>query len=116
MIKLMQKESIAMAVQDNHCTKNEFSINDFFSKCDQIRRILQIWSHLLKKFFMENFISSALNLKLTSQGILHYYSWSVDLSESFSQLIMPLFIFSQYFFQKIFTSGKVWGYPTLHIS
>ena len=29
--------------------KMKFSINDFFSKCNQIRRKLQIWSHLLKK-------------------------------------------------------------------
>ena len=36
----------------------KFSIKNFFSKCDQIRRKLQIWSHLLKKFLMENFISS----------------------------------------------------------
>ena len=27
----------------------KFSIKDFFSKCDQIRRKLQILSHLLKK-------------------------------------------------------------------
>ena len=27
----------------------KFSIKDFFSKCDQIRRNLRIWSHLLKK-------------------------------------------------------------------
>ena len=26
-------------------------IKDFFSKCDQIRRKLQIWSHLLKEIF-----------------------------------------------------------------
>ena len=38
------------------CTKNEVSIKDFFSKCDQIRRKLQIWSHLLKKSLMKNFI------------------------------------------------------------
>ena len=31
-----------------------FSIKNFFSKCDQIRRKLQIWSHLLKKSLMEN--------------------------------------------------------------
>ena len=30
-------------------------IKDFFSKCDQIRWKLRIWSHLLKKFLMENF-------------------------------------------------------------
>ena len=39
--------------------KMKFSIKDFFSKCDQIRRELQIWSHLLKKSLMENFISCA---------------------------------------------------------
>ena len=36
--------------------KNEFLFKDFFIKCDQIRRILQIWSHLLKKSLIENFI------------------------------------------------------------
>ena len=34
----------------------KFSIKDFFSKFDQIRRKLRIWSHLLKKSLMENFI------------------------------------------------------------
>ena len=34
-------------------------IKDFFSKCDQIRRSLAIWSHLLKKSLMENFIFCA---------------------------------------------------------
>ena len=33
----------------------KFSIKDFFSKCDQIRKKLQIWSHLRKKSLMENF-------------------------------------------------------------
>ena len=36
--------------------KMKLSIKDFLSKCDQIRRKLQIWSHLLKKSLMENFI------------------------------------------------------------
>ena len=39
--------------------KIKFSIKDFFSKCDQIRSFLRIWSHLLKKSFTENFISCA---------------------------------------------------------
>ena len=34
----------------------KFSTKDFFSKCDQISRKLQIWSHLLKKSLMKNFI------------------------------------------------------------
>ena len=34
----------------------KFSIKDFFSKCDQISSFLRIWSHLLKKYLMENLI------------------------------------------------------------
>ena len=36
--------------------KIKFSIKDFLSKCDQIRKKQRIWSHLLKKSFMENYI------------------------------------------------------------
>ena len=32
---------------------------DFFSKCDEIRFFLRIWSHLLKKYLMENFMFCA---------------------------------------------------------
>ena len=39
--------------------KIKFSIKDFFSKRDQIRRKLRIWSHLLKKSLMENYIYCA---------------------------------------------------------
>ena len=34
----------------------KFSIKDFSSKCDQILSFLRIWSHLLKKFIIKNFI------------------------------------------------------------
>ena len=36
--------------------KMKFFIKDFFSKCEQIRSLLRICSHLLKKSLMENFI------------------------------------------------------------
>ena len=39
--------------------KMKFFIKSFFSKCDKIRRKLRIWSHLLKKSLMENFIFCA---------------------------------------------------------
>ena len=39
----------------------KFSIKDFFSKYYQIRRKLRIWSHLLKKSLMENFIFCAVS-------------------------------------------------------
>ena len=47
----------------------EFSIKDFFSKCGQIRRKLRIWSNLLKKSLMENFIFPT--VKLFSRGDIH---------------------------------------------
>ena len=36
-----------------------FSIKYFFIKYDQIRRKMRIWSHLLKKSLMEDFIFCA---------------------------------------------------------
>ena len=45
--------------------KMKFSIKDFLSKCDQIRSFLRIWSHLLKKSLMKNFMFYAVGI-LTS--------------------------------------------------
>ena len=39
--------------------KMKFSIKNFFSKYDESRRKLRIWSHLLKKSLLENFIFCA---------------------------------------------------------
>ena len=44
-----------------------FSIKDFLRKCDQIhslRSFLQIWSQLLKKSLMKNFIFCAVKKKI----------------------------------------------------
>ena len=43
-------------LRDITAQKIKFSVKDFFSKCDQIPKKLRIWSHLLKKSLMENFI------------------------------------------------------------
>ena len=48
----------------------KLSIKDFFSKCDQIRSFLRIWSHLLKKSLMENFIFCA----VTTEA--HWLKWN----------------------------------------
>ena len=40
----------------NTAQKMKFSTMDFFSKCDQIRSFLWIWSYLLKKSLMENLL------------------------------------------------------------
>ena len=54
--------SLTFKIHIFECTvqKMKFSIMDFFSKCDQIRSFLWIWSHVLKISLMENFISCAL--------------------------------------------------------
>ena len=51
----------AISSSENFSTK---SIKDFFSKCDQIRSFQEIWSHLLKKSLMENFIFCAVPIAL----------------------------------------------------
>ena len=56
-LKLLRaQESPPLLNFNSDCTKIKFSIKDVFSKCDQIRIFLRIWSHLLKKSVMENFI------------------------------------------------------------
>ena len=47
--------------------KMKFPIKDFFSKCDQIRSKLRIWSHLLRNSLMKNLIFCAVQ---TSQHFL----------------------------------------------
>ena len=51
----------------------KFSIKDFFSKCDQVRRKLQIWSHLLEKSLMENFIFCAVPTTLSFFNFLSFF-------------------------------------------
>ena len=36
--------------------RTEYFIKDCFRKCDQIRKKLKVCPHLLKTFFMQNFI------------------------------------------------------------
>ena len=55
----ISQESIATPgkVEPTYTTqKMKFSSKDFFSKCDQTRSFLRIWSHLLKKSLIENSI------------------------------------------------------------
>ena len=45
---------------------HDYTFKDFFSKCDQVRSFLLIWSNLLKKFLMENFIFCAVAFSLST--------------------------------------------------
>ena len=49
----------------------KFSIKDFFSTCDQIRRTLWIWSYLLKKALTENFIFCAVRITLLTVQVIN---------------------------------------------
>ena len=55
---LLGKELKVQTDTANTAKKMKFSIKDLFSKFDQIHSFLRIWSHLLKKPLMENFIFS----------------------------------------------------------
>ena len=57
--KSLRLLKLLSVLSDNIAQKTKFSIKDFFSKRDQIRKKLQIWSHLQKKYLMENFIFCA---------------------------------------------------------
>ena len=61
----------------NTAQKMKFPIEDFFSKCDQIRSFLRIWSHLLKKSLMGNFIFCAVKY-------YHYNLAKIFFEEKFS--------------------------------
>ena len=53
----------------------KFHVKDFFSKCDQIRNFLWIWSHLLKKSLMENFMFCTVNHVVFPAFLSHICSY-----------------------------------------
>ena len=57
--KIIFQQRWTLKAENSLHKKMKFSITDFYSKCDQIRRKLRICSHLLMKSLMENFIFCA---------------------------------------------------------
>ena len=55
-------ECLGIKIITHTAQKMKISIEDFFSKCDQIRSKLRIWSHLLRKSLMKNFIFCAVSI------------------------------------------------------
>ena len=83
----------------------KFSMKDFFTKCDQIRRKLRISSHLLKKSIIENFISCAVpkqniapDLRLLSTTVWYFTEIYFTEIKAFQKLWKMLFISSRKFF------------------
>ena len=60
--KFRRTSSRSKTAETNTAQKMKFSIKNLFSKCDQICYKLRIWSHLLKKSLMENFIFCAVTI------------------------------------------------------
>ena len=48
----------------------KFFLKDFFSKCDQIRKKLLIWPHLLKKYSVENLIFLQRNITILINDVI----------------------------------------------
>ena len=71
----------SLIVFDPHVTvQKKFLIKDFFSKCDQIPRKLRVWSHLLKKTLMVNFIFCAVShlttkMKRSQETVINHCFW-----------------------------------------
>ena len=77
--------------------KMNFSIKDFFSKCDQIRRKLQIWSHLLKKSFIENFFFCVVFVSFDFWVVWYFHG-----SDKYCQINQCYWkLFAKYFFFRI---------------
>ena len=58
--------------------KMKFPIKEFFSKCDQIRSFLRIWSHLLKKSLIEKFIILCIKFQILKK----IWSWKAHWGNS----------------------------------
>ena len=72
---------ISKSVNQYTAHKMKFSIKDFFSKCDQIHRKLRIWSHLLKKSLMENFVFGAVLALIWKISIECFSCLNIKLSD-----------------------------------
>ena len=70
----------------------KFTIKHFFSKYDRICKKLRIWSHLLKKSLMENFIfCSVKRLRMFMGPIKNFmYVYGSHRERSLDQAILPL--------------------------
>ena len=57
--------------EKNVAPKMKFSIKNLLNKGGQIRSLLRIWSHLLKKFLMKNFIYFLCSISCNPQDALY---------------------------------------------
>ena len=70
----------------------KFAIKNFFSKYDQIRRELRIWSDLLKKSLMENFIFWVVQ-EISREGDMHISQYSFFRCTLFEKIVFLPYLF-----------------------
>ena len=84
--------------------KMKFSINSFFSKCDQIRRKSQIWSYLLKKLLMVKFYIflniETINAEVLSTQVKKLFEIHFNIVNTFSISSVIFSWYSKTSFQK----------------
>ena len=88
--------------------KLKFSITDFFSKCDQIHRKLRIWSHLLNKSLMENFICCGVYIDYKHSRIhlvvLISTSHAISIKDNRKETLTVVLKFLESFVKKMYIS------------
>ena len=79
----------------------KFSIKDFFSKWHQIRSFPRIWSHLLKKSLIENFIFCAVWYLLLKVGSVKdgTHSENNDINKLMRRSLCETFSLGYYWFK-----------------
>ena len=75
---MIRLRSLHLGLTNYTAQKVKFSIKYFFSKWDQIHSKLQIWSHLLKKYLMENFCA-VLRVRISMSTLPNIFNiWSIS--------------------------------------
>ena len=74
---MKKKNGLLVLLKSTTAEKMKFTIKDFCSKCDQIRSFLRMWSHLLKKSLVGNFIFCAVYIHDQSE-VSHYVVYFVN--------------------------------------
>ena len=95
--------------------KMKFSIKDFFSKCDQIRSFLRIWSHSLKKSLMGNFIFCAVSWGNTSfhfdNHLAPFHLWYREIVPKYEKYCKCFFLDWEFNYRN--KAFLIWSSPAL---
>ena len=100
---MYNKETLARNGLRSTAQKTKFSIKDFFSKCDQIRSYLRIWSHLLMKWLLANFIF--VQWKYFKKGFCKWYSGEWPYRKVHEVYRIMLFV-TEPFYNKVITDWE----------